>query len=381
MNVSTRRGALLAVCAAVALAVAALVRPAPSTLPRTGHRRPGARGARPGGGGAGEPALAVAARHARQHPHGGARRRPDARFEIGSITKGLTGLLFADMVARGEVTPTTTVGALLPVPGRSPRSTLEQLATHRSGLPPVPGGAGAFVRGWWSTLTAGNPYPYSTAEILDAAASGPLDAPPGTYSNLGFAVLGAALAPPPRTGRTRSCVTERVLAPLGMTARPSPPRRDELGPRDLTGRRPAAAAPTRGRGRGSRPRGACGPTSPTRPGSPGPCWSATPRDRRPAPARRLRARPHRLGVAVAARPGHGRTVVWHNGGTGGFTSFLGVDRQAGVAVVCCRRWARPTRRPRRASPCSAAGRYAVIAAGRGAAAVPRRSSPSQVVRG
>ena len=38
-------------------------------------------------------------------------------------------------------------------------------------------------------------------------------------------------------------------------------------------------------------------------------------------------------MAVAAGPVTGRTVVWHNGGTGGFTSFLGVDRQAGVAVV------------------------------------------------
>ena len=45
--------------------------------------------------------------------------------------------------------------------------------------------------------------------------------------------------------------------------------------------------------------------------------------------------PDRIGWAWLSRPDRvtGHTVVWHNGGTGGFTSFLGVDRQAGVAVV------------------------------------------------
>ena len=32
-------------------------------------------------------------------------------------------------------------------------------------------------------------------------------------------------------------------------------------------------------------------------------------------------------------PGSGRPVVWHNGGTGGFTAFLGLDRETQVGVV------------------------------------------------
>ena len=45
--------------------------------------------------------------------------------------------------------------------------------------------------------------------------------------------------------------------------------------------------------------------------------------------------PDRIGWAWLSRPDPvtGRTVVWHNGGTGGFTSFLGVDREAGVDGV------------------------------------------------
>ena len=38
----------------------------------------------------------------------------DTPFENGSVTKVYTGMLFADMVARGEVEPTDTLGDLLP---------------------------------------------------------------------------------------------------------------------------------------------------------------------------------------------------------------------------------------------------------------------------
>lgn len=49
---------------------------------------------------------------------------PEDRFEIGSISKGLTGLLFADMIERDEVRPVTTLGTLLPVTGPLARVTL-----------------------------------------------------------------------------------------------------------------------------------------------------------------------------------------------------------------------------------------------------------------
>ena len=40
-----------------------------------------------------------------------------------------------------------------------------------------------------------------------------------------------------------------------------------------------------------------------------------------------------IGLAWGSHESSGARFAWHNGGTGGFTSFLGVDRQAGVAVV------------------------------------------------
>lgn len=334
MSVSTRRATVLvAVSAAVALGIGVLARPAPTTLPRTGAGDAELAALAREVVGAERPALAVAAVTPERTRTAVLGAAPEARFEIGSITKGLTGLLFADMVARGEVAPTTTVGALLPVRGPLASVTLERLATHRSGLPSVPGGAGAFVRGWWSTLTAGNPYPYSTAQILDAAAASPLDAPPGTYSNLGFAVLGAALAaaadrPYPQL------VTERVLTPLGMTASAVATTADALGPHDLLGQTTGGRRADPWAGEGIAPAGSVRADV-----------ADTARLARAllvgdapgidAVQPRADFAPDRIGWAWLSRPDPvtGRTVLWHNGGTGGFTSFLGVDREAGVAVV------------------------------------------------
>ena len=41
----------------------------------------------------------------------------------------------------------------------------------------------------------------------------------------------------------------------------------------------------------------------------------------------------RIGAAWLTLPVRGRDVTWHDGGTGGFRSWLGLDRDAGVGVV------------------------------------------------
>ena len=40
----------------------------------------------------------------------------------------------------------------------------------------------------------------------------------------------------------------------------------------------------------------------------------------------------------------GRTVTWHNGGTGGFRAWVGLDRKAGTGVVLLRATAAPVDR-------------------------------------
>ena len=63
----------------------------------------------------------------------------DDDFEIGSISKGLTGLLYVDALERGEVTRRTTTGDVLPL-GSSAASQvrLDAISRHRSGLPRLP---------------------------------------------------------------------------------------------------------------------------------------------------------------------------------------------------------------------------------------------------
>lgn len=74
---------------------------------------------------------------------------PDDDFEIGSISKTITGLLYADAVSMGIVDRGTRLGDLLDV-GDGPVAAIAipDLATHRSGLPKLPSGMHPARRTW-----------------------------------------------------------------------------------------------------------------------------------------------------------------------------------------------------------------------------------------
>lgn len=133
---------------------------------------------------------------------------PGSVFEIGEITMTFTATLFADMVARGEVSPDDPVAMYLPegvtVPSLSGYAmTLEHLADHRSGLPPEP------------------PAPYDAFTVEDLYAflgRYKLDWVPGRRRELsvvGYGLLGHALA---RAAGVpfEALLRERILQPLGM---------------------------------------------------------------------------------------------------------------------------------------------------------------------
>ncbi len=83
----------------------------------------------------------------------------EATFEIGSISKAITGMLYRDATERGLVSPTTTLRE--PLPLRDHREvgsvTLESLATHRSGLPSLPPGMHPLRRNVAFLLKGANP--------------------------------------------------------------------------------------------------------------------------------------------------------------------------------------------------------------------------------
>ena len=142
----------------------------------------------------------------------------DTLFEIGSVTKVFTALLLADMVARGEVALGDPVGKLLSaevkVPERGGRAiTLLDLATHTSALPRMP--ANFAPKDPW------DPYAdYSIAQLNDFLSTHALTRDIGTqyeYSNLGVGLLGLALAR--RAGMDyETLVRTRIAEPLAMAS-------------------------------------------------------------------------------------------------------------------------------------------------------------------
>jgi len=141
----------------------------------------------------------------------------DTLFEIGSITKTFTATLLADIVVRGEVKLDDPVSNYLPSSVRRLRSggsdiSLLQLATHTSSLPREP-----------SNMHSANPMTrfasYTLADMYAFLGKFDHPAPPSpmpSYSNLGFGLLGVALANRMHTDYA-TLLRDRILEPLGMS--------------------------------------------------------------------------------------------------------------------------------------------------------------------
>ncbi|WP_327678496.1 serine hydrolase domain-containing protein [Kitasatospora sp. NBC_00458] len=157
--------------------------------------------------------------------------RADTRFELGSVTKTFTGLLLAEMVARGEVRYDDPIDRYLPAdaaPGYPHERpiTLLHLATHTSGLPRLPDGLLPATAPRWFTR------PYATfgpAHLLRALPRTAVRGTPGAqvrYSNLGCGLLGLLLANAAGQ-RYDDLLAARVCGPLGLVDTSCGPGRDE----------------------------------------------------------------------------------------------------------------------------------------------------------
>jgi CubicO group peptidase (beta-lactamase class C family) len=141
--------------------------------------------------------------------------KPDSLFEIGSITKTFTGLLLAQMAVGKKLDLRDPVRELLPPGvGSAPKGfeiTLLDLATHHSGLPRMPDNPGSSDAREAFTN-------YRAPDLYDFIKRHGLEKPSRTeflYSNLGFTVLGAALAN--RAGISYPELLRRqITGPLGM---------------------------------------------------------------------------------------------------------------------------------------------------------------------
>jgi D-alanyl-D-alanine-carboxypeptidase/D-alanyl-D-alanine-endopeptidase len=141
--------------------------------------------------------------------------QPDSIFEIGSMTKTFTGLILAQMVVQKKVSLDDPVRTLLPAgtvaKPDGPEITLVDLATQHSGLPRMPDN--------FHPANNSNPYAdYHASQMYEFIAKHGVARPQDTaflYSNLGFGLLGQALALRAGVPYAELVKTE-VTAPLHM---------------------------------------------------------------------------------------------------------------------------------------------------------------------
>lgn len=166
----------------------------------------------------------------------------DTLYEIGSISKVFTGILFADAITRGEVKLDDTVQSFAPksihVPDQKPPAiTLEHLSTHSSALPRLPPN--------FAPKDPMNPYAEFDASRLwaglDASVIGRAPGSKYEYSNFAAGLLGLILYERAKVDDYDALLADRILKPLGMgstrvtlsekdRARLAPPFRADLVP-------------------------------------------------------------------------------------------------------------------------------------------------------
>ena len=258
---------------------------------------------------------------------------PEADLELGSISKGVTGLLYVDALERGEVSGSSTLADHLPLGGSAVGGVrLADLATHRSGLPRLAPGTQVLRSSVALWRHGTNPYGETLDELLAAVRAVEPGAPRPRYSNLGFELLGHAVAAAAGTSYAE-LLRARVAGPLGLDPFYVPAASGDLRPGALLGRSRRGRVQEAWTGEALAPAGgirssldaAARLTAALLDGS-------APGVRALDPVAPL-GRGAQIGAAWVVLDARGRTVTWHNGGTGGFRSWLGLDRSASTGVV------------------------------------------------
>ena len=251
-------------------------------------------------------------------------------MEVGSISKVMTGLVIADAVRRGELDLAERVSAYLPELAGSPAGdvTMRELVTHTAGYADF--GPAAVQRAVWRAPLGLNFLDEGADSMMVDARGGDLSTRGRfEYSSLGAAVAGQALMRVTAMSYT-DLMRSRLFHPLGMaeTFVQTTPR--------VTGGSSASGLPVQPWVLDAyAPAGAVVSTTHdlallasalltgTAPG-----MTAM----RPIAA----TDQTNTEVGVFWRISHwenGQTITWHAGETGGYDSYLGLDRGRGRAVI------------------------------------------------
>ena len=268
----------------------------------------------------------------------------DTPVQIGSISKGLVGLLFATMIAEGTVSEQTTVADRWPDPDTLDvarpseplaSTTLGSLAAHTSGLPRVSVGPAGLIR---ALIQPADPYRgLDVADVLNQASRADIHEP-GTfgYSNLGYALLGGLLLQPweegvPVADALEAGLNREVLSPNHLpNLRVN--TRDGLPPGFAHNGRKSSAWSFEGYA----PAG--GVVASTQKMMDIASFIASSPETQPV-ARAVYPRAvldsdTTVGLGwFTSRLPDGREMIWHNGTTGTFSAFLGVIPEDDMRII------------------------------------------------
>jgi CubicO group peptidase (beta-lactamase class C family) len=273
-------------------------------------------------------------------------RRPDEHtlYEIGSITKVFTGTLLAQLVLEKKIKLDDPVQPWLPANWKLPRRddrdiTFLHLATHTSGLPVQPPGLVLF------TLLAGtedDPYAnFDRPAVAQTLGAIRLRRPIGSkyeYSNLGVGLLGHALARVDGADSYEALLAKRILRPLGMgesAIRLSEEQKKKLAPGHDDSGEPASgwtfASLEACGGLRSNVRDMLRFVEAA--------MAKTDTPLKPAfafaqqPWREQAVKGAEVGLCWASSHSRRGLLLWHNGGTGGYASYMGFRPTTGIGVV------------------------------------------------
>lgn len=245
----------------------------------------------------------------------------DSFFQIGSVTKTMTGLLVADAANRGEISLQTTVGSILSEDADNCSNiSVVELVTQHSGLPRLPPNLDP------KQVDPKDPYrTYAEADLVEALRLVDSPIPKYGYSNFAFMLLGLLL------GRVSGMnyaelVRQRVLAPLGMNKAMCglPPEPERVPGYNGSSQTPWWTDQLPGAGGIS-----CGIKELAKYIR---SHLEPPKSLRPAVEMALAQ--HAPGPPVMGLGWiHQGGGYWHNGGTGGFRSFVAFHRGTNTGIV------------------------------------------------
>ena len=253
------------------------------------------------------------------------------RMEVGSLTKAMTGLVVADAVERGEIRLDAAVSTYLPQLKRSPAGevTIRELVTHTAGYAAF--GPATMARGLWAAPLGQNFFAADDDRVMAEARAGTLESRGSyLYSTLGAATAGLAVAS--ATGMDYpELLRARLFDPLGMSDTAVEDDRNMVA-----GGWSASGLPVRPWIMGAyAPGGGVVSTAHdlatfatalldgTAPG-----LSAMDREATAG------ADDTAVGIFwhISDWP-TGQTITWHTGQTGGYSTYFGIDRADGTAVI------------------------------------------------